>query len=211
MPTLPLELRLDEPGAAVPFLDQPSDRFRMNGRMISRRNQHGVRHVWEGIDAEHNRSAHFTVGIRIGDERYGSRTKLLAHRFSAMSKNDDDLSDSRGAKIVNARFNYRLVAKGKERFEFTHPARTAGGENDCGDSDFGLWTLVFDFGYQSSMSADLRPKTLVAHIVERADCVLTRHLLAPLIDKICVIQWPGLYIGGFGGGFDLIVAERLAD
>src|SRR5687768_10192627 len=105
----------------------------MNCRMIHRGNQDGARHLRQCFDAEYNRSAHLAVRIRIGDERNRSRAKLLAHRFSAMSKNDDDLIDFRGTKVVNARFNYSLVAKGKERFEFAHPARTAGGENDCGD------------------------------------------------------------------------------
>ena len=84
-------------------------------------------------DAEFNRSAHFTVGIWIRDERDRGRAKLLSDCFSAMSKHDDDLSDACRAKVANAGFNYSLVTKGKKRFEFAHAARAAGGENDCGD------------------------------------------------------------------------------
>ena len=69
MATFPFEIGLDELGAAAPTLNQESDRFRLNGRMVSRRNQHRARVSSERANAECNRIANFAVGIRIGDER----------------------------------------------------------------------------------------------------------------------------------------------
>src|SRR5687767_3183616 len=57
MSALSLEFWLDELCAAAPFLLQQSDHFRMNCRMIHRRNQDGARHRRQCFDAEFNRSA----------------------------------------------------------------------------------------------------------------------------------------------------------
>lgn len=101
--------------------------------MIDWRYQNGFRGVAQRPYAERDRLAHLSVRIRIGNEPNGRCAELPAHIFSTMPNNDDDVVDVRSAKIVEARFNYCLVTKGKERFEFAHPARAAGGKNDCGD------------------------------------------------------------------------------
>src|SRR5207249_3557468 len=46
---------------------------------------------------------------------------------------------------------------------------------------------------------------------KRTDCVLPRHLLAPLIDEIGVIQRTGFDVSGFRRGLNLIVVEGIAN
>src|SRR5437660_6837731 len=46
---------------------------------------------------------------------------------------------------------------------------------------------------------------------ERANSVLTRHLLAPLIDEVSVVERSRLDVSGFGGSANLIVIKRFSD
>jgi hypothetical protein len=48
-----------------------------------------------------------------------------------MTGYDNQLFNLGGTKICDAGFDYGSVAKRKQRLESSHPARTAGGENDC--------------------------------------------------------------------------------
>jgi hypothetical protein len=57
---------------------------------------------------------------------------LFANIFSAMTHDDDYVIDLSSAEIINAAFDHRAIAKGKQRLERTHAARTAGGEKECG-------------------------------------------------------------------------------
>src|SRR6185369_10878779 len=48
-------------------------------------------------------------------------------------------------------------------------------------------------------------------IAERAQCVLSRHLFAPLIDEVGVVEWSSFDVGSFSGGLDWFVGQRLSD
>src|ERR1041384_107492 len=48
-------------------------------------------------------------------------------------------------------------------------------------------------------------------IAERAQCVLTCHLFAPLVNEVGVVEWSSFNVGSFSGGLDRFVGQRLSD
>src|SRR6185369_9246503 len=54
----------------------------------------------------------------------------------------------------------------------------------------------------------LRIQLQIAQCAER---VLPRHLLAPLVDKVCVVEWPSFDVSGFSRRLDLLVCEWPSD
>jgi hypothetical protein len=55
------------------------------------------------------------------------------------------------------------------------------------------------------------PGSLIAEFGQGADRILAGHLLAPLIDKIGVVERTRLDVCSFGGSLDLIVAKGFSD
>src|ERR1044072_6235065 len=53
--------------------------------------------------------------------------------------------------------------------------------------------------------------TLALQIAQRPQRVLPRHLLAPLINEVSVVEWARFDVGRFSSGVNLVVNERLAD
>src|SRR5437870_5546058 len=81
---------------------------------------------------------------------------------------------------------------------------------------FGRWSLVFGLGLSKCCciritsqgqkprpkTEDRRPKTLPGRgqFLECAQRVLPRHLLAPLVNKVCIVERAGFDVGSLGGG-----------
>src|SRR5882724_8267934 len=78
-----------------------------------------------------------------------------------MSHDYDDAFNSGCTQIVEATFNYRGVAEGKQRLERAHAARAPGSEKDRRYLIFGLWTLVFELWWPNAHvdEGDQRSKT----------------------------------------------------
>src|SRR5262249_15107898 len=53
--------------------------------------------------------------------------------LGSMAQDDNNLFNSRGAQMGQARFNDRLVTERQQGFEFAHPPRAAGSEENCGN------------------------------------------------------------------------------
>ena len=101
--------------------------------MIDESNQQALRVLRNMLDAASDRFAHFAFRIRIERKTQFVRFKVLFYFIRAMAHHDDDLVHLRTVKIVDARLDYRDIAKREERFEGAHAARAAGGEQQCGD------------------------------------------------------------------------------
>src|SRR5437763_12211944 len=52
---------------------------------------------------------------------------------------------------------------------------------------------------------------LTLKVSQGTQCVLSRHLLAPLIDKVGVVEWPGFDVRSLGGRRDLFLDKRFSD
>ena len=102
-----------------------------------------------------------------------------------MAEDDDDRFNSAVLKVVDAAFDNGFVAERQERLESSHAAGLAGGEENC--------------------CYVIHSEILGLKITQGAQSVLPRHLLAPLIDEISVIERSRFYVRGFGGSLDLIV------
>ena len=50
-----------------------------------------------------------------------------------MTHDDDYVIDLSSAKIINAAFDHRAIAEGKQRLERAHAARASGGEENGSD------------------------------------------------------------------------------
>jgi len=108
----------------------------------------------------------------------------MAEILSAVAQYYEDGFHPTFAQVVDARLDNSLFAERKQRLERTHPVRPASGEDYCCN------VMHCDLGLE---------------ITQCAQGVLTRHLLAPLINKIGVIEWPRFHVSGFRGGADLLV------
>src|ERR1041384_4707289 len=130
-----------------------------------------------------------------------------------MSDHDNDLFDTCCADVADTRFDYRLAAEGKQGLELAHAARTAGGKDYGSDITPALKLTTRN----KSTNA---PQILVSFVplwlscaqrIKCTDGVLPRHLLAPLIDEVCVIQRARFDVRGFSRGINLVVVQRLSD
>ena len=101
-----------------------------------------------------------------------------------MAQDDHDRFHSCTVKIINARLDDGLFAEGKEWLERAHPLRTASREDYC------CYIVHSDSGLE---------------VFKCAQRVLPRHLLAPLVNKVGVIEWTGFDVSGFSRSGDLIV------
>jgi hypothetical protein len=131
MTAFALEFRLNGLGTGAPFIDQQSSDGGRDRRIIDGRYENSLRGLAESADAQRNRLAHRGIWIGIDDESNWVGSQVPAHVFMTMSNHDDYLADAGRAQVPDARFNDGRGAKRKERLEFAHPARAAGGENDC--------------------------------------------------------------------------------
>src|ERR1051326_1755134 len=52
---------------------------------------------------------------------------------------------------------------------------------------------------------------LSLQIFQCPQCVLARHLFAPLVDEVGVVEWASLDVVGFGSSVDLIVVNGAPD
>src|SRR5215213_884424 len=52
---------------------------------------------------------------------------------------------------------------------------------------------------------------LCLKVSQGAQGVLSRHLLAPLVDEVGVVEWTGFHVSRFSRSLDLSVCERLSD
>src|SRR5713226_2023485 len=50
-----------------------------------------------------------------------------------MTDDDDYFVNTSSTQIINAAFDHRTIAEGKQRFECAHAARASGGEQNCND------------------------------------------------------------------------------
>ena len=48
---------------------------------------------------------------------------------------------------------------------------------------------------------------LTLQVAQRAQGVLSRHLFAPLVDEVGVVEWAGFNVRGLGSSLDLVVGE----
>ena len=126
-----------------------------------------------------------------------------------MTQNDDDRFNTTFSKVVDAAFDHGFVSERKQRFEGSHAARLAGGEENC--CYFIHSELTTRHKDTKFLSTSARVLWLSLKISQGAQGVLSRHLLAPLIDEVSVIEWSSFNVSGFGSSMDLIVGEWLSD
>ena len=151
--------------------------------MIGERDQRCFRRGRESPNTNGNRSVHLALGVGVDNADNIKMTYSFPNLFRSMAQHDHDRIHTALAKIRNARLDDGLFTEGKQRFEGAHPLRAAGGENYC------CYIVHDDSGLQ---------------VAQSAQCVLPRHLLAPLVDEIGVVEWAGFDVSGFSGGGDLI-------
>ena len=90
--------------------------------MIDQSNQQALRVLRNMLNAASDRFAHFAFRIGVECKTQFERFKMLLNFIRAMAHHDDNLVHVSATKIVDARLDYRDIAKRKERFEGAHAA-----------------------------------------------------------------------------------------
>lgn len=166
--------------------------------MVAQRYQGRAGRLGKFTDASGDGRAHFTVRIGIDGESQGQRFQVFANFFGAVAQHHDDGLNAACAKVIDAAFNNCFVSERKKRLKRSHALRMAGGENNCCDPLVHIEELI--------TKAQRHKGGLRLKVAQRAQRVLPRHLFAPLIDKVGVVERSSLDVSSFSRSMNLIVS-----
>src|SRR2546421_11303386 len=113
MSSPPLEFGDNQPGTALPLIDQFRDHFHRNCRMVHQGDEGSFCALREFPNATRDRGAHFTLWIRIERECHWETLELPAYLFTPMAHHDDNRFDSGCAQSGNTMLDDSFVTEGK--------------------------------------------------------------------------------------------------
>src|SRR4029079_13163817 len=132
---------------------------------------------------------------------------LLANVVGTMAQHDNDLVNATVAQVVDAALANGFVSEGQQRLERAHAAGAAGGEkNGCDLRHWKSFLTQRRNGATKHAAPSRRcvRKLFRLQVAQGAQRVLPRHLLAPLVDEVGVVEWSSFDVSRFSRRLDLI-------